>query len=757
MTEAIAAEVDLTTCDREPIHVPGHVQAPGELISIELDSGRVDAVSAGLEARYGWDARAWVGRSYREALPPELVEIVTQGGRPLGRPGRLHEGKLGRVERAEVLGHAYLGRHLVELLPHDSDAPDIDLFQLGNRVLRYFESDETVRELCDGLAERTRELLGYDRGMVYRFGHDWHGWVYSEARDEALEPFLGLRYPASDIPLQARRLFLSNRTRLIPEVGYTPSRLLGLPGAAPVDLSFAVLRGVSPIHVEYLQNMEVTGTFTMSLLRGGKLWGMVACHHYSGARHLPYEARTAAELVARSAELRLSELLARDELRERERAAALSREITQSLVSEDTLLGALQKIDETLLTSMGATGFVLVEDGTVGLRAGRCPSDERILELVEALSERKGTEVLVSHQLVRDLSVSLTEMDVASGLVAVPISNRALSYLIWFRPELRQLVSWAGRPEKSVTLGPHGPRLRPRGSFEVWKEETKDTSEPWSPAVTEMTAELRNALGDVVFRERGRLMRLAEELRNQRNDMEAFSSMASHDLREPLRGIANYVAFAIEDFEDGKELEVKAHLRAVERLVRRMYALVDGLTDFSKLVSTEITGASVDVHKVLEDVLADLETISSPRSARVAIRGQLPVIRSWTVGLTEIFSNLLSNALKYSDGPPVIEVGVARPDEIPEGLEAEGKVVFFVKDEGIGIAPEYAESIFRIFHRLHGESSKYGEGTGMGLSLVRRMVTRLGGQIVMRPNPAGNGTVFFFSVRPLSNEGSDGE
>lgn len=747
--------VDLTNCDREPIHVPEQIQSYGVMVAVDPATMRVVRVSANVEAMLGRPPERWIGARVRDCFPPAAARAIEQGVEDLsGAPRLVFTGDCGQGRRHDVLAHVYAGRLLLELDVHTTPgAQGAGLLEATNAVIHALGQPKEMDAFCGELARQVRALLGYHRVMIYRFAHDWHGWVAAEDRREDLEPFLGLHYPASDIPVPARRLFLLNRVRMIVDVDHEPTRMFPEPQADEVrlDMSLAILRGVSPIHIEYLHNMGVRATLTMAIRRRGELWGMIACHHYEEPRHLPPLARTSAELVVCAAEMRVAELLAREESSAREHRARNLQVITQSLAEHEELSEGLKACEDALLALVRAGGFVAWLDGSNALRMGETPPDGVVSHVVQMLYTHEGKGLVHAHHLASLVPEAERCAHVAAGLLAVPLTHAKDSWLLWFRPELRRSVHWAGSPDKPVEVGPLGSRLTPRKSFELWVQEVRDQSEHWSEIDLEAGESLRTALSDVLYRERARLLALNEELERRNEELDSFSSMASHDLRGPLRAIANYSKFLREDAGEALDPESRSHLDAIDRLVRRMYTLIEGLLVFARFGRTSLAYEVVDVGEVVREVIGEYESVIHQKGATVTVASELPALHTWRVGIHEIVANLVGNALKYSERAPVVEIGVAGPERYGDQATVPANAtVIYVEDQGIGIDPRHHSSIFRMFQQLHPDG-RYGAGSGIGLPVVRKLVERLGGTIWLR-SERGEGTTFYFSLIDLREQ-----
>lgn len=732
-------QVDLTSCDREPIHIPGCAQGHCALWAIELDR-RVTARTENARALFAVDA---LGERLDVGFPPALASALSDALRRRealrDNPELIFSGALptreGIEEECDVTAHVRADRLIVELERRARALPWAHRLETSPDF-RDFARARTVAALCDRVVTRVRELTGYDRVMLYQFAPDAHGWVRSEARDPALVPFLDLHYPASDIPSQARALFLENRTRLLVDRDAPTSPIEAL-FDAPLDLSHSIGRAVSPIHLEYLANMGVRASLSVALEVDGELWGLIACHHYAGPRHLGHEARATCELLAQLISLRIGALESQADRRLEDELSERHAIILNTLARAETIDAGVAACHDELRAHFPSCGLSLVIHDAVRHEGRTLPDDA----LRRALA---GDEPVVATDRVRDLIGDDWTSALPAGMLAVRFPHAPRSCLVWYREEQLRTVRWGGDPTKPASYGPNGARLTPRKSFEAWCEDVRARSEPWTRRELRAARRLASALSDVIYRERDRVARLRRELELRNRELDIFTTMASHDLREPLRGIANYATFLREDAGPALDEQSQEHLRRVQRLVRRMYDLIEGMLTLSRVGRRPAGEARVDLGELARAVALDHRAQIEARGATVTI-GALPAVLSWEVGLRMVLSNLLLNALRYSEGAPVIELGSASAATVdyPADVSPDA-VAVFVRDRGIGIAEEHHEAIFRVFHRLH-PGDRFGGGTGVGLAIVRKVIESLGGRIWLSSRP-GEGSTFYFTL-----------
>jgi light-regulated signal transduction histidine kinase (bacteriophytochrome) len=741
---------DLTTCDREPIHLPGSVQPHGLLACLSEPELRVEQISANSDAWLGPDPRELLGhpldRLVDASLARELRSLIDRGQLDDGAPAYVGTFAAANGRAFDAVAHRHDGVLILELQAAGADR--MITFAAIHPLVRTFVASlqraADITAISDLAAREIRRVSGFDRVLVYRFDPDWNGEVIGESRAEGVPSYMHLRFPASDIPRQAREMYRLNPLRLIADASYRPVPLvppLHPRTGRPLDLTFAALRSVSPIHLEYLRNMGVSASMSVSILVNGKLWGLVACHHRS-PRVLGFDARIACEHLGQVLSLQI-------ESKEETLAAAQRLRLRSELVrlladtaDQDDFVRALAHNGDRLMRWLDADGVAIVFEGRCTL-IGRTPSGEQVLELADWLGAAAVGEVFSTDCLSARYPGAAAMTDTASGVLAASISQLYRSYVIWFRPEVIQTVRWGGDPRKpverdptsSIPDAPGAVRLSPRKSFEQWKEVVRSHSVPWLASETEAAAEFRNAIVGIVLRRAEEMAQLADELRRANQELEAFSYSVSHDLRAPLRHIVGY-AELLNDFE-GKALSDRGRrfLETIAGSARFAGTLVDNLLAFSQMGRAALRPAPVDLKDLVGDVINDLRNEAQGREIEWRVH-DLPVVLADAMFLKLAVNNLLANAVKYTRGRPkaVIEVFGERSDR---------ECVVHVRDNGVGFDMRYVGKLFGVFQRLH--RMEEFEGTGIGLANVRRIVTRHGGR-TWAEGKLGEGATFSFSL-----------
>ncbi len=756
----------IANCDREPVQTPGCVQAYGALLVVRARDLTISQVSENCADHLGLVPADLLEKRIGEVTTPEIEAAIAaemQRGKLEGSPRWV--ASLRRTTEApvyDVIVHTSGDLVIVEFVPEvKPESQRIDYYEMVKSAVGRLQTAPNISQFSEILSEEVRTITGLDRAMIYRFHRDHHGEVFAESRRPDLPSWKGLHYPAEDIPQPARAIFQRIWIRPVPDISGELAELTPL--ASPdtgqaLPMTFCVLRGASVMYTEYLKNMHVTAALTMSLRDGEKLWGMIACHHYSGPYYLGTQARAACELLAQIASLLIRKIEDREHLLQRLEIDGVHQQLLARAALEGDIT-ALVHGGPSLLAGIPAGGVALRAQGR-WWRAGATPEDEELEALAEWLAGQESfcsplQPHVITDALARDYSGGAAIAAQASGVLAIPIGDPRTSLLIWFRPETIQTVHWAGNPhDKPMITGPHGPRLTPRASFELFVESVKQRSLPWESAHLAAALQLRQYIRDIVVNRADQLALLNAQLTQSNEELEAFAHIASHDLKEPLRGIYKYGSQLLEECTAENEGQ-RRRLENIVRLTERMNSLLDSLLHYSRLGRNELRLEVVNLNDVLEEAkdLIAARALEKPGFSIVTPR-PLPEHRCDPIRLREIFTNLLSNALKYSDKPEgCIAVGYWEPDDsdrppaMPE--DARGERVFFVRDEGIGISERHFEHVFELFRRLHDRTA-FGGGTGVGLAIVKRAVERHAGQVWLA-SKVGSGTTVYFTL-PIQKE-----
>jgi light-regulated signal transduction histidine kinase (bacteriophytochrome) len=546
-------QTDLTNCDREPIHIPGSIQGHGCLVATDVNASVILRHSANLPAMFGVEGEI-NGRPLESLLGGDTTHSVRNAlttSNDASRPALILGLRLGPEKIVDVAVHCFKSTVIVEF--EKASEEDEQPLALTRAMLSRLRNIDDIDRLIRDSARLVQAVLGYDRVMIYRFAHDGAGQVVSEAKRGDLESFLGQYFPASDIPKQARTLYLRNTIRVISNSNGERIPLVPVLDASgePLDLSYAHLRSVSPIHCEYLRNMGVAASMSISVIGGGELWGLIACHHYS-PRVLSTARRVAAEMFGDFFSLHLEALKQKRKLDAAFRARRALDRVLQLASHQSDIAEVLRDNLADFDQIMSSDGSGLWIDGNWHPR-GVVPPASAIPALARFVGSVSDGKIWDTHALSQRLSGAADYSADVSGLLAIPLSQRPRDYLFFFRREVIQTLNWAGNPEKSYESGPLGDRLTPRKSFAIWKEAVRNQAEPWTDSDREIAEAARGALVEILLRhneiiadERNRAdvrqRMLNEELNHRvKNILAVIKSLVGHPVQEG-RDLADYVA-----------------------------------------------------------------------------------------------------------------------------------------------------------------------------------------------------------------------
>ena len=538
--------VDLTNCDREPIHLLGAVQPFGFLLALASATWCVTRASRNVIEWLGVEAADLLGRPLDQIFTHDAVHTI-RGQMQSAIMGDTVARAFGVVLtggglRCDLAVHVIGNTVVIEGEPC-VDEPAINAGAMVRGMMARLQQTSELRTFYRVAAREMRAVTGFDRVMIYRFDHDGSGEVIAESARAGLEPYLGLHYPASDIPRQARILYERNWLRIIPDVNATPVAIepqLDRDGHA-LDLSMSILRSVSPIHVEYLRNMGVAASMSASILRQGKLWGLFACHHYE-PHHVPFARRTAAELFGQMFSLLMESRERDNESAYEERAQKLHHQLITVMANEATQFESIVTHLDDLADLLACDGIGVWINDRPTLK-GLTPDETQFAALIAFLAARNISEVFARHDIGAEYPAGRAFSDRAAGMLVVPLSRPARDYLIFFRKEVSRNVNWAGDPSKPVTSGPLGARLTPRKSFELWRETVSGQSPPWLAVECRIAEALRVSLLEVI-------LRLSDLTETERRRAQERQELLIAELNHRVRNILGLIRGVITQSKD---------------------------------------------------------------------------------------------------------------------------------------------------------------------------------------------------------------
>ncbi|RYE33441.1 MAG: GAF domain-containing protein [Sphingobacteriaceae bacterium] len=738
-------QVDLTNCDKEPIHIPGKVQTHGFLVAVDYETLIISFISENAISFVGKEAASFLGKpieTLENSFNADPAQSELKNLLKLLKNGKNTESvnpfQISINQKTYNLIVSVSDKQLIlEFEPAASDL-NSDIQKTIGKSVSGILSGKNLSSLLNNAAAEIKNIIQYDRVMIYKFNEDGHGRVVAEVKNDDLEPFLDLYYPATDIPKQARELYKINLTRIIADINSTSAPIITQNQNTALDLTHSVLRAVSPVHIQYLKNMGVASSFSISLMAKDELWGLVACHNYS-PRFINYKARDAAKLIG---QILSSALEYRQEeedteiLRTLDQAAA---EISKHIKEEDNLVHALTGNEITLKNLTNATGAVAILNNEI-IRVGNTPDDEQIKELLIWLKAHLQDTVYYTNRLPELFLPAKKYSNMASGILACVISKELNEWLIWFKPEQIESITWAGNPQKTIEDNGDGlMQLSPRKSFDAWTEIVKNTSEKWSTKEVSVVIKVREEILDAINRKANEIRVLNDRLQLAYNELDTFTYTISHDLRTPLSAIKSYSELLV---TTNKSLDDNAK-KILDRIVAgadKMNFLIKEILNYSRVGRTDFELEQINMQALLTDIKQEVTAALQPQNLELTF-GDLPNILGDKVMIGQVFTNLLNNAIKYSSQANPAKVKV-------EGVIKHNEIIYSVADNGVGIDINYYNRVFELFKRM--DNVKEFEGTGVGLAIVKRIIEKHQARIWFE-STLNVGTIFYLGFKTQSS------
>ncbi|MFT8245332.1 HWE histidine kinase domain-containing protein [Roseomonas sp. BN140053] len=693
---------DLATCEREPIHIPGSIQPHGLLLVLDPAGERVLQLAgntAGLldrapEAVLDGPAEAVLGAELLSALR----EAAATGGGLDGQAQVFPAVELAPGRRFDLQARRSPAGLIMELEPLAVPGPGFrpQALSLVQAMMARLQGFSSLTEFCQAATTELRAATGFDRVMAYQFLPDESGTVIAEAKAADIDSYMGQHFPASDIPRQARALYLRQWLRLIPDAEYRPSPLrpaLNPLTGQPLDMSDCALRSVSPVHLEYLRNMGVRASMSLSIIRGGKLWGLFACHHRA-PWHLAPMLRTACALFAQMFSFQLEAIEQRADHDYALHMQRVHEQLVQVMAREEQLGDGLIRNRPSLKDYVDSEGVALLIDGRYA-SAGVTPDEAEVRALAAWLAETAGDGVTALDRLPEVYEPARNFAEVASGVLALSVSRAPHDVILWFRPEAVRTVTWAGNPDKPVEPGGDGARLSPRHSFAAWQETVRGRSRPWKPVEVEAAQALHVSLLEVVLR---RIDEVSRERSQAREQQDLLMAELDHRVKNTL---ANIQALVRHTRSGAGSLEGFVH--DFDRRIRAMAVA------HSLLTNTRWEGA--DLRSLVEE---ELRPYRAAGAERAFVRG--PALRlkpKAALAVSLALHELATNAAKYGAlSSPAGQVSVSW------GVRGENVLLDWVESGGPPVSPP--------------------KRRGFGSTVVERGLSyELGGTSEMNFDPAG--------------------
>ncbi|MNK42868.1 Bacteriophytochrome [compost metagenome] len=696
--------VTLANCDSEPIHVPGAIQPLGVLLAFGADGTlryASENAAQALNAPLALGAPCLPG-----ALPAVLADYLStwlDNSDPIFDPLTMALGAI----TYDVIGHRNANGLTIIELEQRADSTGIAEPERIYRSIERVRRQRDIQGLLDSMVREVQRATGFDRVMAYRFHPDDSGEIVAEQHRDSLDDWVGRRYPAGDIPAQARRLYTVNTLRQIADANYQPVRVLAAPSSDPhpLDMSFCVLRSVSPIHLEYMANMGVRASMSLSLVIGGRLWGMIACHHHT-PRPIPYPVRLACEALAQVLSAALANIEGSERAEQARQSAGLVSQLAERVSASENVPQALSLGKETPASLIPSDAALCLWGNSVTVFGGIAPRGE--LAGILCALDQSGQRLVHTTNIARDYPELQTDLVPYAGLLACKFDPMNNGWLIWLRKEQIETVVWGGKPEKQYAVGSLGPRLTPRGSFEAWQEVVRGICTPWLPAELEAADNLRDELSHIATSR-------AVDVDRART---ALLAMLGHDLRDPLQSIS-MAATLLSQTDSGARMGERIRYSS-----GRMQRLISQVLDLSRLQG----GLGLGIEKRLCDLSGLINSlIEEKRQAYPGLRIEPDVppgltLMADTDRMAQVITNLMSNARQH---------GAPRQPIIVRAAQADDTIELRVVNHGGPIAEDLLAHLFSPFKPESMGQPRNRNGLGLGLYIAEQVVRDHGGQITV--------------------------
>ena len=741
--------INLTNCDHEPIHIPGSIQPHGFLLGLKIGDFSIEFCSE--------NSFEFIGKTYSEVLTKSFdsifgaveteklkhyissIDELSQAPLEIEIHDKLFACTTQIVVNVILLEFEIMSRKKLAIA---------DIYLQTRQFTFYMQTANTLQMFCQSIADETRVITGYDRVMIYRFDEDYNGEVFAESRIESVEPFLGLHYPHTDIPVQARALYLQNLLRQIVDVDYTPVPIYTVDDGVNKNLNLGVstLRSVSPIHIAYLQNMGVSATLTISLVYENKLWGLIACHHYS-PKHLTNEVKIAAQLQGHYLTSQISVRQLAEEYIVTKNVNKSLDDLLNQVFSSDSI--TLEKMiqQKQLLTLTNSSSVIILVDGVI-YSHGKVPDEDKIRELANWLNNYNSQLGLSTANLSALYPEAAKLCDTAAGIIYHSLGSGKHNCIIWCRAEALQEVYWGGNPKTAIIKDEKG--LSPRKSFEQWKEVKKCESNPWQKSEIFAAGNFANALQKNVHmmflaKEELRHRKLSEKLREANAELENLNWIGSHDLHEPLRKIQLFASRILNKDHSTVNDDIIHSVKKMNESANRMQVLIEDIISYSRIGNVEESFEAVNLNTILKNIINELDFEISEKSATINVEN-LPDVKGISFLLKQLLINVIRNALKFSKANENCNINISYKESVNylgTELPLDQKFIkIIIRDNGIGFDNQFKESIFKVFTKLHSNSQF--SGSGVGLALCKKIMKSHNGFITAEGKPEVGTTISLY-------------
>jgi len=726
--------MNFVDCHEEPIHIPGYIQSFGYLIGIDVESHSITFFSQNISDIFNLEnAEHILGRklidfpeSFKSIIDSDIYASLNKFTR---RENETYFDKIIIGEKEYHFSVFKSKNHIFLELEEVINNPNK---RISNKYDNFYIIDN-AQEIWDQLLSTLSKVVNYDRMMVYKFMADGSGKVIAEKRNENLESYLGLHYPESDIPRQARELYLKKRKRIFSNV-YSETVPLLSKTHKNIDLTFTASRGMSPVHGQYIKNSQASSSFSVSIIIDDQLWGLVTCQNLE-AKHIDLEDRVQAGIFTALASNAYSSFKSKKELEYRIGLNGKSAYLKSDFLKHNTLFDSLVENKKDIRELPEADGLVIVSDEDIvtdGITAERSV----INKIIKWAHQNTEESLYVNRSFLKEYGDELGLNENAAGIIIYFIERSKNEMLIWFRKEFDEHINWAGNPEKKIGVfsqnGEEKHIISPRTSFQAFTENIKGNSRRWSSRNISAVQAVRDVILETSHKQYNAIKELNNQLRKVNEELDSFSYTISHDLGTPLTVMKLNAQMLLSNFEktDKNKNKLTSIIEEIDGMAEMMHDVLQLSRAKHSEIELEVLQPAHTIKKISDNARI---TFESP-GTEIIIKDCPEVLADKTM-MHQVFLNIINNAVKYSSqqDQPRVEI---------EGIEESETVIYKISDNGIGIPEEDKHKMFKIFNRM--DNAKKFKGNGVGLSIVHRIMNRIGGNVDYESNKDGTSFILTF-------------
>lgn len=726
--------MNFVECHEEPIHIPGYIQSFGYLIGIDAESHSITFFSGNItdifrieNAEQLFDRKL---SDFPETFGPVIESDIYISFQDFTR--RENETHFDKIFISEKEYHCSVFRTGKSVFFEFEAVVENPNKRISNKYDNFYVIDNE-QELWDQLLSTLSKIVNYDRMMVYKFMMDGSGKVIAERKAGNMESYLGLHYPESDIPRQARELYLKKRKRIFSNV-YAETVPLLSKKQDHINLTYVASRGMSPIHGQYIKNSGASSSFSVSIIIDDHLWGLVTCQN-SKPKHIDLEDRVQAGIFTALASNAYSSFKSKNELNYRLELNEKSSELKAEFLKHNHLFDSLTDNKNKIKKLPDADGLVITSEGDT-VTSGTVPDRSTIEKIIDWALENTEGSMYVNRSFLKDHGTHLGLNENTAGIIIYFIERNKKEMLMWFRKEFDEHINWAGNPGKNIGIflqnGEERQIVSPRTSFQIFTENIKGNSRRWNSRSISAVKAVRDVILETSHKQYNAIKELNNQLRKVNEELDSFSYTISHDLGTPLTVMKLNAQMLLSDFE--KTEKNKNKLNSIIEEIDNMAEMMHDVLQLSRAKHSEIQLESLQPARTIEKISENARiTFDSPKSE--IIIHECPEVLADKTMLHQVFLNIINNAVKYSSHKdyPKVEIG---------GTEDGETVIYRISDNGIGIPEEEKHKMFKIFNRM--DNAKKFKGNGVGLSIVHRIMNRIGGNIDYESNKEGTSFILTF-------------